>query len=244
MDLRLDEYQSYVADVIENKVIPKRLIADYSNWRHRFTMARWLFRRGRLAPAIDLFLSIVSVNVETADVEEVCSDLENKVWCLHELGQAIWFHEKNAEKALKYINDGIQLGQKYPWNFTIVVRGELFRARWEMLVVSGQATIAHHEAITQTQITLPEYNKSNSILFHAFNFLAEEAYENQDSQMGISYQRKALRYLYAGKETMKVVNGIWINRRLQPEETYQKLAELAQYSELTPWMDTGKKYVR
>jgi tetratricopeptide (TPR) repeat protein len=193
-----------------------------------------------LAPAINLFKSIIPVKVTgLVENDHFFSAIENKVWCLEELGQVIWLHEKDAGQALQYINEAIDLAQAYPWKFYFVVRGELLRNRWDILQASGQGGIAHQEAVEQSQKVFPVRGKSNSVLFHAFSFLSDLAKSANNIQLAILMLRKALRFFPEDHEDIKELNAIWKNRHYQPEDTYQNLTELTQHCDLV-WDDAGE----
>jgi len=239
--LTYNEYQQYVEYATENYIkIPHGLISDYFNWEHRATLARCLIRAGKLAPAIELYKSIILLEVDnTIRDNSVYSALENKVWCMEELGQALWRYEKDAAAALLYINMAIDLAQSYPWKFEFVVRGEIWRNKWEILQASGQGDVAWAEAVKKSHNTELEVGKSNSMLFHAFSFLAEQAKKVDDLPLATSLLRKALRFFPKEYEDIKQLNAIWENRYHHPEDTYQQLYDLTQHDALV-WGDAGK----
>ncbi len=239
--LTYNEYQKYVEYATENYIkIQHGLISDYFNWEHRATLARCLIRAGKLAPAIELYKSIILLEVDnTIRDNSVYSALENKVWCMEELGQALWRYEKDAAAALLYINMAIDLAQSYPWKFEFVVRGEIWRNKWEILQASGQGDVAWAEAVKKSHNTELEVGKSNSMLFHAFSFLAEQAKKVDDLPLATSLLRKALRFFPKEYEDIKQLNAIWENRYHHPEDTYQQLYDLTQHDALV-WGDAGK----
>lgn len=240
--MRIEEYQNYVQSVTENGFkIPRFLVQNYFDWRQRATLARCLLRSGQVVPAIDLLKSIIPVKVtDLVEDDYFLSAIENKVWCLEELGQVIWQHEKDAGQALQYINEAIELAQTYPWKFHFVVRGELLKHRWDILQASGQAEIARQEAIEQSQKVFPVRGKSNSVLFYAFSFLSDQAQSANNIQLAIVMLRKALRFFPEDHEDIKELNDIWKNRHYNPEETYQKLTELTHHCHLV-WDDAGEE---
>ncbi|TWH49276.1 hypothetical protein [Sporomusa sp. KB1] len=240
--MKFEEYLNHVQYITNSHPqILRSLIENYFDWRSRSRLARWLLRVGQLVPAIDLFKTIVSVKViETPEDACILSETEDKVWCMMELGQAIWQHEKNAEQALRYIGQAINMAQAYPWKFNFVVRGELLRHRWEILQASSQGDIACQEAVEQSQRVFPVRGKSNSVLFHAFSFLAAHAKKVNNVQLAISLLRKALRFFPEDYEDIKQLNAIWRNRHYQPEETYHNLIELTQHCNLV-WDNIGEE---
>ena len=98
-------------------------------------------------------------DISIQDDGSVHSAVEEKVWCLRELGQAIWYHHNNSAQALVHLQEAVDLSQAYQWKFNFVERGELLRDKWEMMVCSGDFETARNEAIEQTQKVFPSTAK-------------------------------------------------------------------------------------
>ena len=223
-----DEYQQYVEYATENYIkIPRFLVCDCSNWRHRSTLARFLFREEQFIPAIDLFKSIVDIEIDNNDVES--GDLENKVWCLTELSISMWQYQQNLEKALMYIDMAIELMNSYKYKFDFVVRGEVWRSRWEILKVSGQVHLAKKEINEKISAVMFEDNKSNSILFHGLSFLAEVSKSNNDNKKANYLLVRALRYFPHQYDDIKQLDTIIKLGHSNLDDTYQELLGLTHH---------------
>jgi tetratricopeptide (TPR) repeat protein len=238
--LKLDEYLYYV-DYAAKNYIPKNLMDNYFEWQHRSNLARFLFRDGQLAPAIELFKSIVDIEVDETNEDNNCpSDLEVKVWCLKELGIAVWLYMENAQEALKYLDMAIELMNAYFYKFHFICRGEVWRDRWDILKGSGSSGFAEQEAAAKIFGTIPEAGKSNSLLFYGFSFLAEVAKQSNDVRKANRLLRTALRYFPGDYDDIKQLNTIWREGHCDPEGAYYKLLELTHHDYLL-WDDAGEE---
>lgn len=186
-----DEYAFWVNRVINGKLpIPRRIIEDYSNWSHRAILVRALLRNGYLAPAAELISGITNVELATED-EDYASDLEQKIACLTDLAEASWILGRNAAAASEQINQAIELMQSYSGDFTYMVRGEVVRIKLEILHESGDTSAALQEASRIIQATVPPLLRSNSILFHAYYFMARVEYTKGNAGSAFVLLRKA-----------------------------------------------------
>lgn len=238
--MNLENYLQYVDFAVKNH-IPRNLIDNYLDWQHRSILARFLFRNGQLAPAIDLFKSIVDIKVDLKNEDNNCpSDLEVKVWCLNELALAIWSYEKNAPQSLKFLDMAIELMNAYSFKFHFVCRGEVWRDRWKILKATGYLNIAEQEVTTKIFGTIPETGKSNSLIFYGFSFLAEVAKQNNNIRKANRQLRTALRYFPHDYDDINQLNIIWKEGHRDPEGVYYKLLELSNHDYLL-WDDAGEE---
>jgi tetratricopeptide (TPR) repeat protein len=122
--LTQEEYQQWIKHVRENYFsLPDVVVKEMSNWRNRSVLARALVRAKKYAPAIELFKSIleVDVNIEEKDCFSL-SEVEDKVWCLKELAMTLWRTTGKRSKALKYMEEAITLIATYPSHFNFMDR--------------------------------------------------------------------------------------------------------------------------
>ncbi len=79
-------YQDWIEYIRKNHFsLPDIVVKDINNWRNRAVLARGLVRAKKYDAAIELFKSIVDVNIcmEEKDCFTL-SEVEDKVWCLRE----------------------------------------------------------------------------------------------------------------------------------------------------------------
>lgn len=127
--LTQEEYKQWIDHVRENSFpLPENTVNDMNNWRNRSILARALVRAKKYAPAIELFKSIIGININTE--EEDCftlSEVEDKVWCLQELAISLWHTTGKRGEALKYMEEALALIVKYPRQFNFMDRCEVWR---------------------------------------------------------------------------------------------------------------------
>lgn len=236
-----NEYQALVQWVQEIHFdIPKALVQDYSNWRHRSRLARCLLRVGNVQPAIALLKSIAKESISMERNEEVeMSETEDKIWCLMDLAQAIFQCEEDVEHAFLHVNEAIRLAQNYPLAFQFVVRGELLQNRWYFLCALGKEKLACREAqqICRAKHCFSETN--NSILFYAYYFLAEqERFENK-WRGAFQTLRKAVQQIPRDSFEKKKLQALLKTKKVQREESYQKIVDIFQSMDVN-WKDNIK----
>jgi tetratricopeptide (TPR) repeat protein len=236
-----NEYQALVQWVQEFHFdIPKALVQDYSNWRHRSRLARCLLRVGNVRPAIVLLKSIAkeSISMERNNGVEM-SETEDKIWCLMDLAQAIFQCEKDAEHALVHVNEAVRLAQNYPMVFQFVVRGELLQLRWSFLCAVGKERLACREAqqIYRAKYCFSETN--NSILFYAYYFLAEQERFQNKWRGAFRALRKAVQQIPRDSSEKKKLQALLKTKKVQPEERYQKVIDSFQSMDVN-WKDNTK----
>ncbi|MEN6411939.1 MAG: hypothetical protein ABFC84_04115 [Veillonellales bacterium] len=123
------EYQAWIEYVRENHFpLSDIVVDDINNWRNRSVLARALVRVKKYAPAIELFKSILDVEIHTE--EKDCfrlSEVEDKVWCLQELALSVWRTIGNRSEALTYMEEALTLIATYPTQFNFLDRCEVWR---------------------------------------------------------------------------------------------------------------------
>ncbi|MEG6585422.1 hypothetical protein [Dendrosporobacter sp. 1207_IL3150] len=123
------EYQEWI-DYINRYHFPlaDSVVQDMNNWRNISILARALVRAKKYAPAIELFKSIIEVNINHE--EKDCfnlSEVEDKVWCLQELAISLWHTTGKRGEALKYVEEALTIIAKYPRQFNFLDRCEVWR---------------------------------------------------------------------------------------------------------------------
>lgn len=223
--MKLTAYFQYVEYAI-TKNIYANSINTYFNWQHRSTLARFLFLDGQLAPAIELFKSIIDVHVDEKNEMNNCpSELEIKIWCMKELGMAVWSYEENAQEALKYIDMAINLMNTSADKFYFISRGEVWRVRWDIFQSTGYSNFAVEEITEKISSIIPKGN-SNSIYYYGFSFLADVAKRNKNIRKASRLLRSALRYFPHDKDSAEELNAICNELHRDPNGAYYKLSEL------------------
>ncbi|SFM28569.1 hypothetical protein [Pelosinus propionicus] len=126
--LTQEEYQQWIADVRENHFpLSEIIVADMNNWRHRSILARALFRVRKYAPAIELFKSIIDVEVNTEEKDcFTLSEVEDKVWCLTELAMCLWKVTRKRKEALSYCREALLFIDRYPNQFNFMDKCEVW----------------------------------------------------------------------------------------------------------------------
>jgi tetratricopeptide (TPR) repeat protein len=123
------EYQQWIKHIRENYFsLPDVVVNDMTNWRNRSVLARALVRAKKYAPAIELFQSIleINVNIEEKDCFSL-SEVEDKVWCLKELAICLWHTTGKRSEALQYMKEAMMLIATYPSQFNFMDRCEVWR---------------------------------------------------------------------------------------------------------------------
>jgi tetratricopeptide (TPR) repeat protein len=127
--LTQEEYQQWIEIVRENYFpLPDIIVENMSNWRNRSVLARALVRTKKYAPAIELFQSILEVDVNTE--EKDCfslSEVEDKVWCLQELAICVWKVTGKRSEALPYLQEALLFINRYPKQFNFMDRREVWK---------------------------------------------------------------------------------------------------------------------
>ena len=126
--LTQEEYQQWIKYVRENYFsLHDVIVKDISNWRHRSMLARALMRIGEYEPAIELFKSVVDIDVNTEEKDcFTLSEVEDKVWCLKELAICLWCTTGKRSEALKYMEEALTLIANYPSQFKFMDRREVW----------------------------------------------------------------------------------------------------------------------
>lgn len=127
--LTQEEYKQWIDHVRENSFpLPETTVNDMNNWRNRSILARALVRAKKYAPAIELFKSIIDININTEEKDcFTLSEVEDKVWCLQELAISLWHTTGKRGEALKYMEEALALIVKYPRQFNFMDRCEVWR---------------------------------------------------------------------------------------------------------------------
>jgi tetratricopeptide (TPR) repeat protein len=223
-----EEFDQWVDYVTEKYPIPRLLFKKgIDDWKSRVTLARALSRQkiNRLEPAIELFNSIIDIDVEEPD------DIENKAWALQDLGKCIWILEKDAIKALKYISMSIGLAESIQDRFSFVERGELWYDRWLLLEQLDQGDKALNEA-NQKLAELDLNLTRNSYLYYAFRFKADLLYRQGDIEQALKCLYQALNYFPDDYDNMDNLEELWTKRHDDIRKTYEKMKELTHYTYL------------
>ena len=123
------EYQYWIEYLqATNFPVPKLVIQDMSNWRHCSILARALVRAGKCEPAIELFKSVLDIEVDAKEADcFTLTEMEDKVWCLKELAICIWKVTEKRSEALPYLEEALTLITKYPTQFNFLDRCEVWR---------------------------------------------------------------------------------------------------------------------
>lgn len=126
--LTREEYQYWIDDINKKHFpLPDVVVKDVSNWRNRSILARTLVRTGEYAPAIELFKSIIDIDIHTE--EKDCfslSEVEDKVWCLQELAIILWRTTGKRKEALLYCQEALLFIDRYPKQFNFMDKCEVW----------------------------------------------------------------------------------------------------------------------
>ena len=141
--LTQEEYQQWIEHVRENYFpLPDLTVNDMNDWRNRSVLARALVRAKKYAPAIELFKSIVDINVNTE--EKDCfslSEVEDKMWCLQELAITLWRTTGKRSEALKYMEEAIMLIVTYPRQFNFMDKCEVWREIQDFIFFTSKGKV-------------------------------------------------------------------------------------------------------
>lgn len=123
------EYQGWIEYIRENHFpLPDVVVRDINNWRNRSVVARALVRAKKYAPAIELFKSVLNVDVIMEEMDcFTLSEVEDKVWCLQELAICLWHTTGKRSEALMYLTEALLLIAAYPSQFNFMDKCEVWR---------------------------------------------------------------------------------------------------------------------
>lgn len=123
------EYQEYIEYVRKNHFpLPDGVVKDINNWRNRSILARALVRAKKYKPAIELFNSVVEINISTEVTDSfTLSEVEDKTWCLKELAVCLWHTTGKRSETLKYLDKALTLIATYPSQFNFMDKLEVWR---------------------------------------------------------------------------------------------------------------------
>ena len=174
------ELQKWSEYVIDKWTLPNCITDHYRktlyDWRTKLIIARLLHKSDNLQPALELIESVLS---EEINRKENCDGyfgtyieyIDNKAWAYKELGILYWKLYKDGEKGLQYIEEALNIAESIDNKFMIIVRGDIFRDKLELLKEIGR----EEEAITEAnnKINFIGMNIKNSYLFNAYEFKAQ-----------------------------------------------------------------------
>lgn len=133
--------------------VPEPLIGDFDNWLCRSYAGRALYASGDIENALMVLATVIDVEPNLNDKpQEGFSECEHKILCLMDLAEIIWSLAKNAEAAVRYIDDAINLCQKFTGEFLIADEAKCEVRRWEILLANGQADA--EEKLAQAKLKL------------------------------------------------------------------------------------------
>lgn len=126
--LTQEEYQYWIDEIKKTYTnLPDGLVNDMSNWRNRSTLARFLVITGKAVPAIELFKSVLDVEMTEEKDCFSLSEVEDKVWCLQELAIILWHTTRKRSDSLKYMEEALTLIAIYPKQFNFLDKCEVWR---------------------------------------------------------------------------------------------------------------------
>lgn len=116
------EYKDWIEYIRQNHFpLPAIVVEDINNWRNRAVLARALVRAKKYDLAIELFKSIIHVDIYIEEKDcFTLSEVEDKVWCLQELALCLWHTEGKRCEALKYLKEALTLLTIYPNQFNFI----------------------------------------------------------------------------------------------------------------------------
>jgi tetratricopeptide (TPR) repeat protein len=147
--LTQEEYQYWIDEVKKTYPnLPDGLINDMLNWRNRSTLARFLIILGKNVPAIELFKSVLDIEVHEEEDCVSLSEVEDKVWCLKDLAIVLWHTTGKREEGIQYLEEAKALIMAYPGQFDFLKKDE----EWDeiqnfMIFTSKEAIIEENKAI-------------------------------------------------------------------------------------------------
>lgn len=236
------EYKYWVNFATKNYIkIPAVLVHNYLDWRHRSILGRYLLRAGERIAAIKVLRSVIGIPIsQYRDDNRDLSEIEDQVWCLQDLAAAVWAEEKNETQALAYLDEALKLADSYSYKFYFVERGLIWRDRLEILRAVGRITEAKMEAANRIRTTVALPGKSNSVLFNAYDFLADIAAQSGKIKAALWLMREALRYFPDDYNTNSQMKEIMQSSRSHPRTAYERLKELTTVEHLL-WDDAGEE---
>lgn len=188
-------FDELVALVLETGVHPpKSLFAQgFADWHARARLAHFLCmpEYERTADGIELFRSIVDVEIDEENPEEV----EEKVFALQKLSSCLRSTKDTLAEALTCINLAIELAESTDYLYKYILRGELWADRWITLYMQDQLPAAQAEADEKIAAYEAIPVKHNSYLYSAYRFKAQIAGKNATTLIAKDYMHKAISFM-------------------------------------------------
>ncbi len=149
--LTQEEYQHWIEHVREKHFpLADVVVNDINNWRNRSVLARALVRAKKYEPAIELFKSVLDVNVSTEEKDcFTLSEVEDKVWCLQELALCLWHTTGKRSEILKYLEEAIILIAIYPIQFNFMDKHEVWREIQDFIFFTSKGRRRNRERKNQ-----------------------------------------------------------------------------------------------
>ena len=121
------EWAGYVQKVTTGAwPVPVEMIRDQNNWLCRSTVGRALCFKGELEDAMIVLQTVLTVEPDLAEAPaEGLSQAEHKVLCLRDIGEIIYRLTGQAQPALPYFQQALDLARRYPHPFHTGVRTSL-----------------------------------------------------------------------------------------------------------------------
>lgn len=118
--------------------VPAGLISDYDNWLCRSYAGRTLYIMDDIENALMVLATVLDVepNLDDKPVDGF-SETEHKVLCLLTMADIIWTLAKNADAAVRYVDEAAELCQKFTGEFLVTGWEECQVKRWDILFQMG-----------------------------------------------------------------------------------------------------------
>lgn len=196
------EFDNLVDLVVNTGITPPRVLFNggFEDWHARIALAKFLSHPAyqQFDAAIYLLQSITNITVNHTPL-----DIEYKAWALQQLAKLLRKTHRNLPEALTYINQAIALAESADYQYTSIVRGDLWAERWILLHFLKQTELALTEAdqkIAKYRFTLA---KNNSYLYNAYRFKAQVTAAKSELHEALSYMKKALSYIKLNEANKK-----------------------------------------
>ena len=237
MELDRQEWLEYVRFCAGGEFpIPMGLISDYDDWLCRSIVGRMLLIRGKREEALQVLSTVVDVVPSREVPPEGLSEVEHKILCLRDIARLIWDYTHNADAALRYWDEAVELADGWMARFVSVARGEMHYGRAQVLMNAGRNEEAEKEIASMLSSDFfegPEYNV-NSNRYFALRLRAETAYADGNKEKAAAFLAEAFQYYPMSVEALE--NEAEALACADAEERYQKFMAMTkrQYLQWQP----------
>lgn len=228
----IEDWLSYIKDkdINLNDVAIDRLKQRGSSWQSLVILSRMLasdsFKEYEVA------LEIMEDIAKNHGADNEVSDsktIEQKIWFLRDFGVLTWKVKEDAQKALEYLTQAVDILKSIDFELAFLIKGEVWKDKLDLLKITRQEDKAMEEA----NHIIADYEKSqdyinNSCLYNAYLLKAEVEKEANNLEKAVENLKLALRSFLLEKNQEKELEGIWAKCDEDYLKCYEEMLQFTQ----------------